>query len=227
LRTRRWRKPDSNHRYRVTPPKVRGVLMSLLLDSPRTEKSARAVSTPRRRRALSRDRWFESGSLHRRVRCEPANRSDMVVADNGCRGFVLAYLSTGAGGDRVSIRGEGKAGRSPPPGARSGWPQPFGACAEGAAPGWGKLSTPLPTRAWPRAGPVTPSPVRSYEPAVKEMSALDDCARSPVMATPFLFCAPSPPRPLWRERRVAFRAFPSGVAKGRCMVLALGGLLDQ
>jgi hypothetical protein len=79
--------------------------MSLLLDSPRTEKSARAVSTPRRRRALSRDRWFESGSLHRRVRCEPANRSDMVVADNGCRGFVLACCRLTPGGDRAAVPG--------------------------------------------------------------------------------------------------------------------------
>jgi hypothetical protein len=47
------------------------------------------------------------------------------------------------------------------------------AFGEGAAPGWGTLSTPLPTRAWPRAGPVTPSPVRSYASAVKEMSAAD------------------------------------------------------
>jgi hypothetical protein len=54
---------------------------------------------------------------------------------------------------------------------------------EGAAPGWGKLSTPLPTQAWPRAGPVTPSPLRSYAPAVKEMSAADDApvlSRSPL-----------------------------------------------
>jgi hypothetical protein len=40
-----------------------------------------------------------------------------------------------------------------------------------------------PRRAWPRAGPVTPSPLRSYAPAVKEMSAADDApvlSRSPL-----------------------------------------------
>ena len=40
-----------------------------------------------------------------------------------------------------------------------------------------------PRRAWPRAGPVTPSPLRSYAPAVKEMSPADDApvlSRSPL-----------------------------------------------
>ena len=40
-----------------------------------------------------------------------------------------------------------------------------------------------PRRAWPRAGPVAPSPLRSYAPAVKEMSAADDApvlSRSPL-----------------------------------------------
>jgi hypothetical protein len=45
-----------------------------------------------------------------------------------------------------------------------------GSKGKGAAPGWGTLSTPLPTRAWPRAGPVTPSPLRSYAAAVNDMS---------------------------------------------------------
>ena len=40
-----------------------------------------------------------------------------------------------------------------------------------------------PRRAWPRAGPVIPSPLRSYAAAVKEMSAADDApvlSRSPL-----------------------------------------------
>jgi hypothetical protein len=40
--TRRWRKPDSNRRYRVTRPSFRKRLNSPLLDSPSTENSARA-----------------------------------------------------------------------------------------------------------------------------------------------------------------------------------------
>jgi hypothetical protein len=57
-----------------------------------------------------------------------------------------------------------------------------GSTHRGAAPGWGKLSAPLPTRAWPRAGPVTPSPLRSYVPAVNEVSGAEDCARSLAIA---------------------------------------------
>jgi hypothetical protein len=40
-RTLCWRKPDSNHRYRVTPPKVREGLVSPPPDPPRSEKSER------------------------------------------------------------------------------------------------------------------------------------------------------------------------------------------
>jgi hypothetical protein len=59
------------------------------------------------------------------------------------------------------------------------------AFGEGAAPGWGKLSTPLPTLAWHRAGPVTPSPVRSYLAAVNEIC-------QPRMNAPALSRSPAP-----------------------------------
>src|SRR5215469_328280 len=48
LQTRRWRKPDSNHWYRVTRSRFRERLMSPPLDFPLTEKSALAR---RKRRA--------------------------------------------------------------------------------------------------------------------------------------------------------------------------------
>jgi acyl-CoA synthetase (NDP forming) len=50
--TPRWRKPDSNHRSRVTRPSFRRRLMSLLLDSPHAKKSRREREpTPRGCRA--------------------------------------------------------------------------------------------------------------------------------------------------------------------------------
>src|SRR5262249_40236458 len=48
--TLRWREPDSNHRYRVTPPKVREGSCRLCLIPP-NGKVAATDSTPGRRRA--------------------------------------------------------------------------------------------------------------------------------------------------------------------------------
>jgi hypothetical protein len=47
LLTPRWRKPDSNRRYRVTQARFREGLMSPQLDSPLTEKSARTRTDTR------------------------------------------------------------------------------------------------------------------------------------------------------------------------------------
>jgi hypothetical protein len=88
------------------------------------------------------------------------------------------------------------------------------AFGEGAAPGWGKLSTPLPLGFPGRvivAKPVDPTGRRS-----RKSQPRITAPALPRWVAPFLFCAPSPPRPLWPERRVAFRVSPSGVAKGRC-----------
>src|SRR6202040_425999 len=55
---------------RETTKVSREGLVSALLAA--TEKAARRDPISRRRRDLPRDRWFESGFLQRRVRCEPA-----------------------------------------------------------------------------------------------------------------------------------------------------------
>src|SRR5947209_20318429 len=100
---------------------------------------------------------------------------------------------------------------------------PFG---KGAAPGWGIISTPLPTRAWPRAGPVTPSPVRSYAAAVKEISVADDCPLSRDIRRLHVSPARFVGAPLGMERRVPFHVSRSGVAKGRCIVPRFEGWLN-
>jgi hypothetical protein len=70
LPTLRWRKQDSNRRYRVTRPGFREGLISPLLDSLPTENSARNGNRHHDDAGcLPRYRWFESCSLRQRV-CE-------------------------------------------------------------------------------------------------------------------------------------------------------------
>jgi hypothetical protein len=112
--------------------------------------------------------------------------------------------------------------------------------------GWGKLSTPLPTRTWLRAGPEMPSPRRSYAAAVKEMSAADDCARSfPILGSIALLRklvgvgeqafaglprGPLHRGPVWRpsarNEGGPLLVPPSGVAKGRWVMLLFERLAE-
>ena len=72
LQTRRWRKPDSNRRYRVTRSRFEERLMPPPLDSQSMENSARTSNRSHENAGcLPRDRWFESGFLQRRVINEP------------------------------------------------------------------------------------------------------------------------------------------------------------
>ena len=60
--TPRWREPDSNHRSPENADLVSRLTFSPLRHSRSVEETAHF---------RERDRWFESGSLHRGVRCEP------------------------------------------------------------------------------------------------------------------------------------------------------------
>src|SRR6516165_7689366 len=74
--TRRWRKPDSNHPSRVTRPSFRRRLTSPPFVPPSS------VANAQNSLSQERDRWFESGSLQRRVRkpSVPQRRSEISAA---------------------------------------------------------------------------------------------------------------------------------------------------
>jgi hypothetical protein len=161
-------------------------------------------------------------------------------------GFGAAGAGEGASGGFDQVAGTGSVtAHSLTPASASRTTGHDVAFGKGAATGWGKLSTPLPTRAWPSAGPVTPSPLRTYAPAVKEMSAADGARvlsrshRSLSLLSDL--CAlgigfrgpaerPAPPALLCRhsgmERRGAIHVSPSGVAKGRWVVLFFRRLVE-
>jgi hypothetical protein len=65
--TPRWREPDSNHRYRVTPPRVREGLMSPLLDPANGKVGANVNRHEDDVGRLARNWKFESIPLQRRV----------------------------------------------------------------------------------------------------------------------------------------------------------------
>ena len=67
LRTRRWRKPDSNHRSRVTRPSFRRRLISLAWLPTRGKVGANENRYYEDAGRLPRNRWFESGFLQQRV----------------------------------------------------------------------------------------------------------------------------------------------------------------
>ena len=68
---RRWREPDSKHRCRVTPPRVREGLMSPLLDPANGEVGANVNRHEDDLGRLARNWKFESIPLHRGVTNEP------------------------------------------------------------------------------------------------------------------------------------------------------------
>jgi hypothetical protein len=118
--------------------------------------------------------------------------------------------------------------------------------AEGAAPGWGKLSTPLPTPGLAQGRTSDTKPASILRGGGRKNVSRGWCARSLAITAPCLcwvtLCAlgmgfrglakrPAPPALISRhsgtERRVAFCVSPSGVAKGRWVVLRFEGWLDS
>jgi len=79
--TLRWRELDSNHRFRVTRP----IFQCRLWLVPRQPKSRSENEPTHEARTLPpRNRWFESGTLQRGVRCEPdfsGRMPSMAVGD--------------------------------------------------------------------------------------------------------------------------------------------------
>jgi hypothetical protein len=77
LRTRRWREQDSNHRFRGRRPASSWCRLSFAPTFPRAGSQAGVMSRRRKHGRVTRNQWFESGVLHRRV-CEllvPKRRS--------------------------------------------------------------------------------------------------------------------------------------------------------
>src|SRR6516225_11890720 len=90
LRTRRWRKPDSNHRSRVTRPSFRRRLISLAWLPTRGKVGANENRYYEDAGRLPRNRWFESGFLQRRVK-----RTSDHVGYERSSGRLLAVFTVG------------------------------------------------------------------------------------------------------------------------------------
>src|SRR6516165_11300350 len=104
--TRRWRKPDSNHPSRVTRPSFRRRLTSPPFVPPSS------VANAQNSLSQERDRWFESGSLQRRVRkpSVPQRRSEISAFPVIERAAAGPKHANAAEADRACRIGDASAG---------------------------------------------------------------------------------------------------------------------
>src|SRR6516165_9258477 len=93
LRTRRWRKPDSNHRSRVTRPSFRRRLISLAWLPTRGKVGANENRYYEDAGRLPRNRWFESGSLQQRVSRTPHHPIGPGETSKASRVAILPRLA--------------------------------------------------------------------------------------------------------------------------------------